>query len=54
MPADPNCVRCQGTGWREVQKGELTAVERCDCSRSTPPEELARDSRQLRNRLSAL
>jgi len=39
MPADPNCVRCQGTGWREVQKGDLTAVERCDCSRATPPAE---------------
>ena len=39
MPADPNCVRCQGTGWREVHKGELTAVERCDCSRSAPPAE---------------
>ncbi|MBI1355429.1 MAG: AAA domain-containing protein [Acidobacteria bacterium] len=31
MPADPNCVHCEGTGWKHVQRGELTAVERCNC-----------------------
>ena len=31
MPTDPNCARCDGTGWRLVQRGELQAVERCDC-----------------------
>ncbi len=36
MPADPNCEKCQGTGWREVQRGEITAVERCDCASSRP------------------
>jgi DNA replication protein DnaC len=31
MAADPKCPRCEGTGWREVNKGGVAAVERCDC-----------------------
>ena len=39
MPADPNCTHCQGTGWREVTRGALTAVERCNCSVAAPVED---------------
>ena len=27
MP-DPNCLLCEGTGWRPVEKGGVSAVER--------------------------
>lgn len=40
MPADPNCPHCQGTGWREVVRGELTAAQRCDCSSIEPRDRL--------------
>ncbi len=40
MP-DPNCPRCEGTGWREVTRGEMTAVERCECHPTNRPEHLA-------------
>jgi DNA replication protein DnaC len=38
MPANPDCPHCQGTGWREVQRGGLVAVKRCDCAPQLEPE----------------
>lgn len=35
MPFDPDCPHCEGTGWRQVERGGLTAVERCTCGRSS-------------------
>src|SRR5512147_2470301 len=39
MP-DPHCPRCDGTGWREVTRGEVMAVERCECHQAHRPEHL--------------
>lgn len=36
MPADPNCVHCDGTGWKRVERDGVDAVERCGCFRSAP------------------
>ncbi len=36
MP-DPNCQICDGTGWRQVELGEVTAAERCSCSQGPRP-----------------
>ena len=35
MPFDPECPLCHGTGWRELQRQGLTAVERCSCVRAS-------------------
>ena len=35
MPADPDCPHCQGTGWKQVDKAGLDAVERCGCIAET-------------------
>jgi DNA replication protein DnaC len=29
---DPNCTACDGTGWRPVERGEFSGVERCQCN----------------------
>ncbi len=34
MPFDPDCAHCQGTGWRQVERGGLTGAERCQCGRA--------------------
>ena len=39
MP-DPNCALCDGTGWREVQRGEVSGVERCECNQTRRPAHL--------------
>lgn len=31
MAGKPNCPDCDGTGWRQVVKDGVTAVERCGC-----------------------
>lgn len=33
LRADPNCVICDGTGWKRVERGGLTGVDRCSCMR---------------------
>lgn len=38
MPVDPKCTRCHGTGWRELEREGLQAVERCDCGQAVKPE----------------
>ncbi len=30
--ATPNCPHCNGTGWKIVQKGELSGAVRCSCA----------------------
>jgi len=30
--ADLNCALCDGTGWRPVERGEVSGVERCACN----------------------
>jgi DNA replication protein DnaC len=30
MP-DPSCPQCDGTGWKQVARGEVSGVERCEC-----------------------
>jgi DNA replication protein DnaC len=32
MPARSDCPKCGGTGWKEVAKGGIAAVVRCDCA----------------------
>ncbi|MBI3665207.1 MAG: ATP-binding protein [Acidobacteria bacterium] len=44
MP-DPNCALCDGTGWRPVQSGEVTGVERCACDQATRPARLLESAR---------
>jgi DNA replication protein DnaC len=39
MP-DPNCALCDGTGWRQVERGEVSAVERCECNQGRRPAQL--------------
>lgn len=36
MPADPNCIHCEGTGWKQTERNGLAAVERCGCFRAAP------------------
>jgi len=36
MP-NPNCSLCDGTGWRQVERGEVTGVERCQCHEPRRP-----------------
>lgn len=31
MKANPNCPHCDGTGWKRLVSGGVTAVERCTC-----------------------
>lgn len=38
--ANPNCQLCDGTGWRQVERGEVTGVERCQCNQTRRPEQL--------------
>jgi DNA replication protein DnaC len=37
MPFDPDCPHCQGTGWRELEREGIRAVERCACGRPGAP-----------------
>src|SRR5574340_319949 len=39
MP-DPNCALCDGTGWRQVERGEVSGVERCQCNQTARPARL--------------
>jgi len=39
MP-DANCPKCEGTGWRQVERGEVSAVERCECGAAQRPARL--------------
>ena len=36
MPADPRCSECDGTGWKQVLRDGVTAVERCGCVQTAP------------------
>jgi len=38
--ADPNCTVCDGTGWRPVERGEVSGVERCECDQAARPAQL--------------
>jgi DNA replication protein DnaC len=40
MPADPTCLECDGTGWKQVFRDGVSAVERCGCVKSAPREDL--------------
>ena len=31
MSADPQCPHCEGTGWKQVVRDGVEAVERCPC-----------------------
>jgi DNA replication protein DnaC len=31
MPTDPVCPHCGGSGWKIVERAELSGAERCDC-----------------------
>jgi DNA replication protein DnaC len=44
MP-DPNCALCDGTGWRQVERGEVSAVERCECEQAQRPARLLASAR---------
>ena len=33
MQADPNCPHCDGTGWKQLVRDGVSAVERCECRR---------------------
>jgi len=44
MP-DANCPRCDGTGWRPVERGVVSGVEPCECQRSGRPARLMEASR---------
>ncbi len=39
MP-DPNCPHCEGTGWHPVERGGVSAVERCSCNQTRRPASL--------------
>ena len=43
--ADPNCTLCDGTGWRPIEHGAVTAVERCACNPLRQPEALLEAAR---------
>ncbi len=38
--ADLNCALCDGTGWRPIERGGLSAVERCQCNPLRKPAQL--------------
>jgi DNA replication protein DnaC len=38
--ADANCPLCDGTGWRQVERGEVSGVERCQCRDARRPAQL--------------
>ena len=38
--ANPNCSICDGTGWKQVDRGEVSGVERCACHQPRRPEHL--------------
>src|SRR5579885_2793924 len=44
MP-DPNCALCDGTGWKPVERGEVSGVERCECNQSLRPAQLLQSAR---------
>ncbi len=44
MP-DPNCALCDGTGWRPVERGEVSGVERCSCDEVERPGRLLESAR---------
>lgn len=44
MP-DPNCTICDGTGWRPIERGDLSAVERCECNQTARPAQLLEAAR---------
>src|SRR5712692_6647980 len=44
MP-DPNCLICDGTGWRPVLRGEVSGVERCECENASRPGRLLESAR---------
>lgn len=44
MP-DPNCALCDGTGWRHVVLGDVSAVERCECHKANRPARLLEAAR---------
>ncbi len=44
MP-DPNCLICDGTGWRPVVRGEVSGVERCECESINRPSRLLDSAR---------
>ena len=44
MP-DPNCALCDGTGWRPVESGEVSGVERCECDLADRPARLLESAR---------
>src|SRR5690242_2621372 len=43
--SDPNCAFCDGTGWREVKRGEVSGVERCQCNQLRGPARLLEAAR---------
>ena len=43
--ADPNCVKCGGTGWRIVERAGLSGAERCDCVSTGRSDALFQNSR---------
>lgn len=45
MPADPRCRDCEGTGWKQVVREGVEAVERCGCVRAVPAADLCERAR---------
>ena len=45
MNADPKCPHCEGTGWKQVVRDGVEAVERCPCLQGVRQEALLAKAR---------
>jgi DNA replication protein DnaC len=45
VEADPNCPHCDGTGWKQVVRDGVVAVERCECREESRQQALLANAR---------